>query len=279
MSALFVRIAYAIESVGAKRLLLDTLEVLFAGFSNVAVMRSEVERLFRWLKERGDHRGRDGRRERGEGTLTRSGPEEYLTACVITLDQRVSDQLTTRRLRVVKYRGSPHGTNEYPFLIGERENLGPPDHEPYGPRLRRLTPRAFPPGIPALDAMLGGKGYFRASSVLVSGTAGTGKEQRRLLLRRRRVHARGPLSLLRARRADGAGRPEHALDRARPETARRPRKARDHRGAPHPPRARTTPRRDARRDRASPAAGGDRRPDLEPPHGGELSRGQVDARS
>lgn len=171
LSGLFVRLEHAINTVGARRVLLDTIEVLFAGFSNAGVMRSEIERLFRWLKERNITAVVTG--ERGDTTLTRSGLEEYVSDCVIALDHRVDDQVTTRRLRVVKYRGSTHGTNEYPFLIGERgisvlpiTSLGL-DYAVTSTRV--LT------GIPSLDEMLGGKGYFRGSSVLVSGTAGTGK--------------------------------------------------------------------------------------------------------
>lgn len=171
LSGLFVRLENAIDSVGAKRVLLDTIEVLFSGFSNANLMRSEIERLFRWLKDRGVTAVVTG--ERGEGTLTRHGLEEYVSDCVIALDQRVADQITTRRIRIVKYRGSDHGTNEYPFLIGEHGISVMPitglglDYPVSSARV--LT------GIPALDEMLGGRGYFRGSSVLVSGTAGTGK--------------------------------------------------------------------------------------------------------
>ncbi|MDP9149133.1 MAG: circadian clock protein KaiC [Myxococcota bacterium] len=171
LSGLFVRIAHAIDSVGAKRLLLDTLEVLFAGFTNAGVMRAEIERLFRWLKARGITAVVTG--ERGEATLTRSGLEEYVSDCVITLDNRVADQVTTRRLRVVKYRGSTHGTNEYPFLIGDGGITVLPISS-VGLDYEVSTSRVLT-GIPALDQMLGGRGYFRGSSVLVSGTAGTGK--------------------------------------------------------------------------------------------------------
>jgi circadian clock protein KaiC len=171
LSGLFVRLENAIDSIGAKRVLLDTIEVLFSGFSNANLMRSEIERLFRWLKDKGVTAVVTG--ERGEGSLTRHGLEEYVSDCVIVLDQRIADQITTRRIRIVKYRGSDHGTNEYPFLIGEHGISVMPitglglDYPVSSARV--LT------GIPALDEMLGGRGYFRGSSVLVSGTAGTGK--------------------------------------------------------------------------------------------------------
>jgi circadian clock protein KaiC len=171
LSGLFVRLEHAIDSVGARRVLFDTLEVLFASFSNAGVMRSEIERLFRWLKTKGVTAVVTG--ERGDGELTRSGLEEYVSDCVISLDQRITDQIATRRIRIVKYRGSSHGTNEYPFLIGDGGISVLPitglslDYPVSTARV--LT------GIPALDQMLGGKGYFRGSSVLVSGTAGTGK--------------------------------------------------------------------------------------------------------
>jgi circadian clock protein KaiC len=171
LSGLFVRLEHAIDSIGAQRIVLDTLEVLFSGFTNAGVMRAELERLFRWLKDRGVTAVVTG--ERGDATLTRHGLEEYVSDCVISLDQRMSDQIATRRVRVVKYRGSSHGTNEYPFLIGDDGISVLPitgiglDYPVSQARVRS--------GIPALDEMLGGKGYFRGSSVLVSGTAGTGK--------------------------------------------------------------------------------------------------------
>jgi circadian clock protein KaiC len=171
LEGLFIRLGFAIDSIGAKRVVLDTLEVLFGGLQNEAILRSELRRLFRWLKDRGVTAVITG--ERGEGSLTRHGLEEYVSDCVILLDHRVSDQLATRRLRVVKYRGSIHGTNEYPFLIDERGIEVLPvtsvglDHE--------ATNERVPSGVAGLDEMLGGKGYFRGSSVLVSGRAGSGK--------------------------------------------------------------------------------------------------------
>jgi len=171
LEGLFLRLGFAIDSVGAKRVVLDTIESLFSGFSNEAVLRSELRRLFRWLKDKGVTAVITA--ERGDGTLTRQGLEEYVSDCVILLDHRVTEQVSTRRLRIVKYRGTSHGTNEYPFLIDEKgmsvlplTSLGL-DHAASDERVST--------GIPRLDAMLGGKGFYRGSSVLVSGTAGTGK--------------------------------------------------------------------------------------------------------
>jgi circadian clock protein KaiC len=171
LEGLFVRLGHAIDTVGAKRVVLDTIEALFGGFTNAAVLRSELRRLFRWLKDKGVTAVITG--ERGEGQLTRHGMEEYVSDCVILLDHRVIDQISTRRLRIVKYRGTTHGTNEYPFLI---------DHD--GISVLPVTSMGFhyevsddriSSGIPQLDAMLGGGGYFRGTSILVSGTAGSGK--------------------------------------------------------------------------------------------------------
>ena len=171
LEGLFVRLDFAIRSVGAKRVVLDTIESLFSGFSNQAILRAELRRLFRFLKDRGVTVVITG--ERGEGQLTRQGLEEYVSDCVVLLDHRVYDQVSTRRLRVVKYRGSAHGTNEYPFIIDQQGlevlpvtglHLG---HQASSERVSS--------GVERLDGMLGGKGYYRGSSVLVSGTAGTGK--------------------------------------------------------------------------------------------------------
>jgi circadian clock protein KaiC len=171
LEGLFIRLGDAIDRVGAKRVVLDTVETLFGGLSNEAVLRSELRRLFRWLRERGITAIITG--ERGENSLTRQGLEEYVSDCVILLDHRVTSQLSTRRLRIVKYRGSTHGTNEYPFLIDEFgisvlpiTSLG----LNHGATSERVST-----GVPALDAMLGGKGVYRAASILISGTAGTGK--------------------------------------------------------------------------------------------------------
>ena len=171
LDGLFIRLGYAVDSIGAKRVVLDTLETLFGGLSNEAILRSELRRLFRWLKDRGLTAVITA--ERGDGALTRNGLEEYVSDCVILLDHRVVDQVSTRRLRVVKYRGTFHGTNEYPFLIDETGLSVLPitskaiEHEASDERVST--------GIPSLDVMLGGEGVFRGTSVLVSGTAGTGK--------------------------------------------------------------------------------------------------------
>jgi circadian clock protein KaiC len=171
LSGLFVRLGAAIDSVGAKRVVLDTIETLFGAFEDVATLRSELRRLFMWLKARGVTAIVTG--ERGDGTLTRYGIEEYVSDCVIVLDHRVSEQTSTRRLRVLKYRGSLHGTNEYPFLIGKHGVSVLPITSiglQHGASLERLSS-----GVASLDMLLGGKGLFRGSSVLISGTAGTGK--------------------------------------------------------------------------------------------------------
>jgi len=172
LEGLFIRLGHAIDSIGAKRVVLDTVEALFAGLPNHGILRAELRRLFRWLKNRGMTAIITG--EKGEGNaITRYGLEEYVADCVITLDHRVTEQISTRRLRVLKYRGSAHGTNEYPFLIGERGISVLPitslrlDHAAPAERLST--------GIARLDEMLGRRGVFRGSSVLVSGSPGTGK--------------------------------------------------------------------------------------------------------
>ncbi|MBK7031540.1 MAG: circadian clock protein KaiC [Bacteroidales bacterium] len=171
LEGLFIRLGYAIDSIGAKRVVLDTIESLFAGLPNQLILRAELRRLFRWLKEKGVTAIITG--ERGDETLTRQGLEEYVSDCVIMLDHRVNDQTSTRRLRVVKYRGSMHGTNEYPFLIDEDgfsvlpvTSLGLKHH---------VTDERILSGIKVLDEMLEGKGYYRGSTILVSGTSGIGK--------------------------------------------------------------------------------------------------------
>jgi circadian clock protein KaiC len=171
LEGLFLRLGHAIDSIGAKRVVLDTIEALFGGMSNETILRAELRRLFRWLKERGVTAVITG--ERGAGQLTRHGLEEYVSDCVILLDHRVADQLSTRRLRVVKYRGTTHGTNEYPFLIDETGILVLPVTS-MGLRHAAGTER-ISSGIAELDRMLGGKGYYRGSSVLLSGTSGAGK--------------------------------------------------------------------------------------------------------
>ena len=171
LEGLFIRVHHAIESIGAKRVVLDTIESLFSGLPNPLILRAELRRLLNWLKRKGVTTIITA--ERGEGTLTRQGLEEYVSDCVILLDHRVNDQSSIRRLRIVKYRGSTHGTNEYPFLIDEDgfsvlpvTSLG----LNYSSSAERIST-----GIPRLDTMLSGKGYFRSSTMLVSGTAGTGK--------------------------------------------------------------------------------------------------------
>jgi circadian clock protein KaiC len=171
LEGLFVRLDHAIRTVGAKRVVLDTIESLFAGLKNDTILRSELRRLFRWLKDQGVTAVVTG--ERGDGALTRQGLEEYVSDAVILLDHRVHDQVSTRRLRVVKYRGSHHGTNEYPFLIDANgisvlpvSSLALQHEAP----LDRVSS-----GVSRLDEMLSGQGYYRGSTILVSGTAGTGK--------------------------------------------------------------------------------------------------------
>jgi len=171
LEGLFVRLNYAIDSIGAKRIVLDTLESLFSGFPNVMILRAELRRLFRWLKEKGVTAIITA--ERGNEMLTREGLEEYVSDCVIVLDHRITEQTSTRRMRIVKYRGSTHGTNEYPFLIDEDGFSVLPitsvrlDHS--------VSTERVSSGVERLDTMLEGKGYYRGSSVMVSGTAGTGK--------------------------------------------------------------------------------------------------------
>jgi circadian clock protein KaiC len=171
LEGLFIRLGYAIDKIGAKRVVLDTIEALFGGLSNDGVLRAELRRLFEWLKNKGVTAVITG--ERGDGQLTRHGLEEYVSDCVILLDNRVHEHITTRRLRVVKYRGTAHGTNEYPFLIDEGGISVMPVTSA---GLDHIAPDArISSGIADLDQMLGGKGYFRGSSVLVSGMAGSGK--------------------------------------------------------------------------------------------------------
>jgi len=175
LEGLFVRLAHAIDSVGAKRVVIDTLEALFAGLSDLGILRAELRRLFRWLKERGVTAIVTA--ERGPRTdrdsLTRHGLEGFVSDCVILLDNRVAEQVTTRRLRIVKYRGSTHGSNEYPFLI-DAQGITVLPITSLGLRHEASTAR-ISSGTAELDNMLGGRGFFRGSSILVSGTAGSGK--------------------------------------------------------------------------------------------------------
>src|SRR5271155_3633860 len=171
LEGLFVRLGHAIDSIGAKRVVLDTLEALFASLPNEAILRAELRRLFRWLKDKGVTAVITA--ERGREQLTRHGLEEYVSDCVILLDHRVYDQIATRHLRVVKYRGALHGTNEFPFLIGDKGISVLPitslalNH--------KVSSERIATGIPRFDAMLSGRGFFRGSSILLTGTAGTGK--------------------------------------------------------------------------------------------------------
>ena len=171
LEGLFLRLEHAIDSIRAKRVVLDTLEALFSGLADEAIIRAELRRLFRWLKEKGVTAVITC--ERGEGTLTCYGLEEYVADCVILLDHRVENQISTRRMRIVKYRGTSHGTNEYPFLIDDSgfsvlpiTSLG---------LTHKASNEFVSSGIRRLDTMLSGKGFYRGSSILVSGTAGTGK--------------------------------------------------------------------------------------------------------
>ena len=171
LDGLFIRLGHAIDSIGAKRVVLDTIEVLFGALPNQGILRAELHRLLRWLKDKGVSAVVTA--ERGDGRMTRFGLEEYIADCVILLDHRVTEQVSTRRLRIVKYRGSVHGTNEYPFLIGKRgisvlpiTSLGL-EHKASSQRVSS--------GVKGLDEMLGNKGFYRGSSILISGTAGTGK--------------------------------------------------------------------------------------------------------
>lgn len=171
LEGLFIRLGLAIDTIGAKRVVLDTLEALFGGFSNAAILRAEFHRLFQWLKDRGVTAVITG--ERGDGTLTRHGLEEYVSDCVILLDHRVVNQLTARRLRIVKYRGTIHGTDEYPFLITANGVSVIPitslnlDHT--------ASREVISTGVPSLDAALGAGGFYRSSTMMLSGGAGTGK--------------------------------------------------------------------------------------------------------
>lgn len=171
LEALFLRLEFAVDQIGAKRIVLDTIESLFSAFSNPAILRAEIRRLFDWLKQKGLTAVITG--ERGDGTLTRQGLEEYVSDCVILLDHRVENQISTRRLRIVKYRGTAHGTNEYPFLIDEDgfsvlpvSSLGL-GHMVFDDRIST--------GVLDLDAMLTGGGFHRGSSILLTGVAGAGK--------------------------------------------------------------------------------------------------------
>jgi len=171
LEGLFIRLGHAVKAIKAKRVVLDSIEALFSGLTDSTILRAELRRLFQWLEERKLTAIVTG--EAGEHSLTRHGLEEYIADCVIALDHRVTEQLSTRRLRIVKYRGTSHGTDEYPFLI-DREGISVVPLTSLALAHKALTDRVST-GIPALDQMLEGKGFFRGSSVLVSGTSGTGK--------------------------------------------------------------------------------------------------------
>jgi circadian clock protein KaiC len=171
LEGLFVRLGFAVDSIGAKRVVLDTVETLFSGFTDPALLRAELRRLFGWIKDRGLTAVITG--ERGDGQLTRQGLEEYVSDCVVLLDNRVENQITTRRLRIVKYRGSAHGTNEYPFLI-DQDGISVLPVTSSGLD-RPASSEVVSSGVPGLDAMLRGGGLYRGSSILLSGIAGTGK--------------------------------------------------------------------------------------------------------
>jgi len=171
LEGLFIRLGYAIDTIGAKRVVLDTIENLFGGLTDQGILRAELRRLFGWLKEKGVTAIITG--ERGEKTLTRQGLEEYVSDCVILLDHRIINQISTRRLRIIKYRGTLHGTNEYPFLIDEEGiSVLPVTSLQLNKPVSSAT---ISTGIPALDEMFSGGGFYCGSSILVSGTAGTGK--------------------------------------------------------------------------------------------------------
>ena len=171
LNGLFIRLNHAINSIGAKRVVLDTIENLFAGLTNQAILRAELRRLFQWLKDKGVTAIITG--EKGQGTLTRHGLEEYVSDCVIFLDHRIVNQVSTRRLKIIKYRGSLHGTNEYPFLIDEEGiTILPVTSLKLD---KNVSTKRVSTGIASLDEMFGGKGFYKGSSILVSGSAGTGK--------------------------------------------------------------------------------------------------------
>ena len=171
LEGLFIRLGHAIDSIGARRVVLDTIEVLFSALPNQGILRTELQRLFRWLKDKGVTAVITA--ERGDGSLTRFGLEEYVADCVIVLDHRVNEQISTRRLRIVKYRGTLHGTNEYPFMIG-RSGISVLPITSIGLE-HQVSVERVSTGIKELDEMLGGRGFYRGTSILITGTAGTGK--------------------------------------------------------------------------------------------------------
>ena len=171
LEGLFIRLQHAVNKIGAKRVVLDTVEAIFSGFANTGLLRAEIRRLFRWLKDRGLTTIVTA--EKGDGSLTRYGLEEYVSDCVIFLDHRITEQISTRRMRVVKYRGASHIADEIPFLIDERGFSVMPSTSM---KLNHVVSnQRIPSGVQDLDDMLEGKGFYRGSSILVSGTAGSGK--------------------------------------------------------------------------------------------------------
>ena len=215
LEGLFVRLNHAIDSIGAKRVVLDTLEALFAGLPNEAILRAELRRLFRWLKDKGVTAVITA--ERGREQLTRHGLEEYVSDCVILLDHRVNDQIATRHLRVVKYRGALHGTNEFPFLIGDDGISVLPitslalNH--------KVSSERIATGIPRLDAMLGGQGFFSRQQHSAHGHARHGQDDHRRQLCPGRRPARGARALLLLRGIAQPDHPQHAVHRLAPGAA------------------------------------------------------------
>ena len=273
LEGLFIRLGHAIDSIGAKRVVLDTIESLFAGLSNEAILRSELRRLFRWLKEKGVTAVITA--ERGENTITRHGLEEYVADCVILLDHRVTEQVSTRRARVVKYRGSRHETNEFPFLIGDQGIFLVPvtsmglDYE--------VSTSRISTGIPRLDTMLGGKGYYRGSSILVTGTPGTGKTSIASTFADAACRRGERCLYCRLRGGPGADLPEHAFDRDRPGGMGREGASSRARGPPYGRGSRDAHPDDAPVGRRVQAEGRRHRPDLEPGRSGQSGRRQGDA--
>ena len=192
LEGLFVRLNCAIDSIGAKRVVLDTIESLFAGLGNESILRAELRRLFRWLKDKGVTAIITA--ERGEVTLTRYGLEEYVSDCVILLDHRVQNQISTRRMRVVKYRGSIHGTNEYPFLIDEKGiSIFPITSLTLN---YEISSKRVPSGIPRLDTMLEGKGFYQGSTILDFRNSRNRQDQHRSQFCKCNLPKRGTMSLL-----------------------------------------------------------------------------------
>ena len=212
LEGLFLRLGAAIDAVGAKRVVIDTIEILFGAFSNTAILRSELRRLFGWLKERGVTAVITG--ERGDGKLTRHGIEEYVSDCVIVLDHRVTEQTSIRRLRILKYRGSLHGTNEYPFLIGE-SGISVLPITTLGLR-HTVSSRRVSTGVARLDSMLGDGGFYQGEHRARQRHVRHRQVDTRGAVLRRRLPARRSGDLLRLRGVRGGDRAEHDVGRHRP---------------------------------------------------------------